>query len=114
MPNSIPPNNHFPPNIEPNTFSLLGVFIGAILVGDMTAAEQNSVGNWFELVGQYILTCAAQQQLIESRSQKQNNKMNSFADSVHKSNQHQDEIEFILQKMQKIEEELQKLKNSNS
>jgi len=124
MPHSEPPNNNFPPNIDPTTFSFSAVLIGTILVGDLNSNEQNSIGNWLMLVGQYIVTNAAQQQLIEGRIEKNNININSkkykqgngpFTTTSNKSNQSQrDEVDFILTEIQKIEQELQNLKkNSN-
>ena len=65
-------NTNFPPNTNPHTFSLIAVAVGFACVGDYNANEQNSIGNWLILVGQYILTHAAQQQLIESRIENNN------------------------------------------
>lgn len=120
MNNSTPPNSNFPPNIDPNTFAFLGAFIGAILASDLSINEQNSVGNWFELVGQYLLTSAAQQQLIQGRIAKNNSQKsmqgNDFFKNSNQSNcSQQDEIDYILQKIKLIEDELRKLKkDSNS
>lgn len=115
MPNNTPPPNGFPPNIEPNTFAFLGVLIGAILAQEMTINEQNSVGNWFELIGQYLLSTAAQAQLIQGRMQNQNNNNQNIKNNCGKNNNEKNpEIDYILAKMKRIEEELQKLKkNSN-
>ncbi len=44
MSSSILPNYSFPPNIDPQTYSLIDVFIGSVLVGDLNANEQNSLG----------------------------------------------------------------------
>lgn len=117
-------NNNFPPNINPQTFSLIGVAVSAVLVGDLNVNEQNSLGNWFELVGQYMLTHAAQQQLIEGRIENSNLNINSkkyksgaggpFTDNeTGKSNQTQrQEVDFLLDRVKKIEEELKRLKSS--
>ncbi|MCM1053623.1 MAG: hypothetical protein NC483_06600 [Ruminococcus sp.] len=112
--------NNFPPNINPQVFSWLAVLIGAACVDDYTALEQNSIGNWLILVGQFILTNAAQQQLIEGRIENHNININSrqhknggsyYTDNS-KSNQNQrDEINFLLNAIQNIEQELNNLKN---
>lgn len=60
---------HFPPNIDPNLFSLSAVAAGIALIGDFTVDELNAIGNWIMLVGQYIETVVAQQALIENRLQ---------------------------------------------
>jgi len=117
--------NLFPPNIDPNTFSLIGVAIAAVLVGDLNVNEQNSIGNWFELVGQYMLTHAAQQQVIEARMENSNININSkkykngtggpYEDNEQgKSNQNQrPEVDFLLEQVEKIQKELQNIKNNN-
>ncbi len=113
-------NTNFPPNLDPHVFSLIAVGVGYACVGDYNANEQNSIGNWLILVGQYILTHAAQQQLIESRIE--NNNMNSnskkaktggspYTDNNHnKSNQNQrNEVEFLLDAVKKMQDELKKM-----
>ena len=67
----------FPPNFDPQTFAFLAVLIGSACVGDYSVNEQNSFGNWLILVGQFVLTTAAQQQLIESRLESNNININS-------------------------------------
>ena len=116
-------NTNFPPNTDPHLFAMLAVTVGFASVGDYNANEQNSIGNWLILVGQYILTHAAQQQLIEARLENNNLNTNSkkhkngtggpFTDNESgKSNQTQrDEVEFLLDAVAKIEKELNNLKN---
>lgn len=62
----------FPPNINPELFTITGIIVGLILEDDYTANELNSIGNWLILVGQIVLTTAAQQQLINNRAQQNN------------------------------------------
>lgn len=75
------------------------------------------------LVGQYILTHAAQQQLIESRIENNNINSNSkkakkggspYTDNEnHRSNQNQrNEVDFLLDALNKMQQELDKLKHS--
>ena len=114
-------NTNFPPNTNPHTFSLIAVAVGFACVGDYNANEQNSIGNWLILVGQYILTHAAQQQLIESRIENNNINSNSkkakkggspYTDNEnHKSNQNQrNEVDFLLDALNKMQQELDKMK----
>ena len=93
-----------------------------MLVDDLNANEQNSLGNWLLLLGQYLATNAAQQQLIESRIENSNININSKKsksgygpyDNTNKSNQNQrPEVEFLLDAVQKISKELEELKNKN-
>lgn len=60
----------FPPNTNPELFSITAIIVGLILEDDFNANELNSIGNWLILVGQITLTTAAQQQLIDGRYQK--------------------------------------------
>lgn len=113
-------NNNFPPNINPTSYNLIAVAIGIFLVGDLNANEQNSLGNWFMLLGQYLATNASQQQLIESRIENNNININSrkakngggvFTTDSNKSNQTQrEEVDFLLDSIQKIYKELENLK----
>lgn len=117
-------NTTFPPNIDPHLFSMLAVAVGFAAVGDYNTNEQNSIGNWLILVGQYILTHAAQQQLIEARIENNNININSkkhkngtggpFTDNeTGKSNQTQrNEVEFLLDALEKMQNELKNQKNN--
>ena len=118
-------NTNFPPNTDPHLFSILAVSVGFACVGDYNANEQNSIGNWLILVGQYILTHAAQQQLIETRLENNNLNTNSqkhkngtggpFTDNEQgKSNQTQrDEVDFLLNAIEGIKRELENIKRNN-
>ena len=118
-------NTNFPSNTDPHLFSILAVSVGFACVEDYNANEQNSIGNWLILVGQYILTHAAQQQLIEARLE--NNNLNTisqkhkngtggpFTDNEQgKSNQTQrDEVDFLLNAIEDIKNELENIKRNN-
>lgn len=113
---------NFPPNFDPGLFTLSAVAVGAVLVDDFNSNEQNSIGNWIIMVGQYILTNAAQQQLIESRIHNNNININSksaknggniFTDGRTKSNFNtRDEIEMLIDAINKINQELNSIKNN--
>ena len=47
----------------------LGTVLGFALTGGLTYAQQNSLGNWLELIGQILDTNAAQGQLLQAREQ---------------------------------------------
>ncbi len=61
--------NQFPPNTNPEIFSISAMVVGLIIEDDFNASELNAIGNWLILVGQITLTTAAQQQLIDNRFQ---------------------------------------------
>lgn len=56
------------PNINSKTFTLSAIIIGYILIDDSTPAEQNSLGNWFMLIGQILCTNSSQQQVINNKN----------------------------------------------
>ena len=47
-------------NLSPFEFTTLGVIFGYLLSLTIPITELNSLGNWFELVGQILLTYSAQ------------------------------------------------------
>ncbi len=55
------------PNIPPKIFSLSAVIVGYILIDDMTANEQNALGNWLMLVAQVLSTNAFYRQVMQER-----------------------------------------------
>lgn len=55
------------PNIPPKLFSLSAVAVGYLLIDDMTANEQNAVGNWLMLVAQVVSTNAFYKQVMQER-----------------------------------------------
>ena len=117
-------NENFPPNTNPHVFTLIAVAVGYACVGDFNANEQNSIGNWIIMVGQYVLTHAAQQQLIESRIEKTNININSkkaksggsvYTDNnENKSNQNQrDEVDMLIEAVKRMQEELENIKKGD-
>lgn len=59
--------------INSSLFTISAFTIGLILCDDLTPAEQNSLGNWFMLVGQALCTNSSQQQVINNKLNKSNN-----------------------------------------
>lgn len=112
-------NTNFPPSANPHLYAMLAVTVGFSCVGDYNANEQNSIGNWLILVGQYILTHAAQQQLIEARLENFNININSrehksggsyYANNSKSSQTQRNEVDFLLEAVKKLQEELEALK----
>ncbi len=58
-------------NANPGPFSLLASLIGIAFANKLNSNQQNSLGNFFESLGQSLLTYAAQQQLLQSKEDKQ-------------------------------------------
>lgn len=59
-------------NIPPDEFALLAAFLGVGIADQLDVNEQNSIGNFIELIGQTILTISAQAQLQQAVKEKQN------------------------------------------
>ena len=55
------------PNIPAKTFSLSAVALGYLLIDDLTANEQNALGNWLMLIAQMLCTNAFYQQVQSER-----------------------------------------------
>ena len=52
-------------SLSPELFVIIGEILGNILAGNIPSNVQGALGNWFELVGQVILTYSAQQQYFQ-------------------------------------------------
>lgn len=86
------------PDIPPKLFSLSAVALGYILIDDLTATEQNALGNWLMLTAQVLCTNAFYKQLQTERQTPNNT-----------------ETIIILEKMfNALKKELDDLKNQNS
>lgn len=76
-------------NIDANTFTISAFLIGYLLLDDLDPAEQNSIGNWFMMIGQVLCTNSAQQQVLNNRNSNNNNPIidgyNSSFNSLKKS-----------------------------
>lgn len=53
-------------DLNPVLFTLIGEIAGIVMSENMPLNVQNAVGNWFELLGQVILTYSAQQQYFQA------------------------------------------------
>ena len=60
------------PNIPPKLFTLSAVALGYLLIDDLTANEQNALGNWLMLTAQVLCTNAFYKQVQAERSTNQN------------------------------------------
>ena len=51
------------PNVSAKTFSLSAIIVGYLLIDDLTANEQNALGNWLMLTAQVLCTNAFYKQV---------------------------------------------------
>ncbi len=61
------------PNIPPKLFTLSAVALGYLLIDDLTANEQNALGNWLMLTVQVLCTNALYKQVEAERRNGPNN-----------------------------------------
>ena len=57
------------PDVPPKVFTFSAVVVGFILLDDMTANEQNALGNWLMLTAQVLCTNAVYKQVQQEREQ---------------------------------------------
>lgn len=94
------------PNISPKAFSFSAVVVGYLLIDDMTANEQNALGNWLMLVAQVISTNAFYKQVMTEREI--NNNINN------QNNSNIDEIIMLEKMIKALKQEIENLKNNTN
>ena len=65
------------PNIPAKAFSFSAIVVGYLLIDDLTANEQNALGNWLMLTAQVLSTNAFYKQVQQERSTNVTNNMNN-------------------------------------
>ena len=55
------------PDISPKAFSFSAIVVGYLLIDDLTANEQNALGNWLMLTAQVLCTNAFYKQVQAER-----------------------------------------------
>ncbi len=117
-------------NINPKYSTSISFILGLVLVNDLTAVEQNMLGNWIILLGQTILTNASSQNLIEAKikggrininSKKVKsiynpiiydmNKIHEIIDKVYP--EHEIDLNMITSSLDELKKEIDKLKKTN-
>ncbi len=58
------------PDVSPKAFSFSAVVVGYLLIDDLTANEQNALGNWLMLTAQVLCTNAFYKQVQQERREK--------------------------------------------
>ena len=56
-----------------NEFSIISSIIGFVISQNLTIDQANSLGNFFELIGQFMITKAAQDQVLQNKQNNRNN-----------------------------------------
>lgn len=91
-------------DINPTTFSLTAVIVGMIATSDMSYPEMNALGNWFVLLGDYLLTYASQQYVIEQKIDRKNN----YKKDLNIKN----DLDYLYDAINKMKDELDKIKRN--
>ncbi len=90
------------PNVSAKTFSISAVIVGYLLIDDLTANEQNALGNWLMLVAQVLCTNAFYRQVQQERMQGYNNS------NIYEENG----IEMLEKMVEALKKEIDDLKNN--
>ena len=89
------------PDVSPKAFSFSAIVVGYLLIDDLTANEQNALGNWLMLTAQVLCTNAFYKQVQAERSGVNTNQNISSEQSIR-----------ILKKMvDALNKEIEKLKS---
>lgn len=105
------------PNIPPKLFSLSAVAVGYILIDDMTANEQNAVGNWLMLVAQVLSTNAfyrsvMQERGLEPRESTESGKVNGTFEAHHDTNDTEQTLVMLEKMIRAMQREIDSIKNN--
>ena len=111
------------PNVPPKLFSLSAVVVGYILIDDMTANEQNAVGNWLMLVAQVLSTNAFYRAVMQERglepsgsTETGRNNADTFSGINYNNNEQMGDKKSTLEMLEKmvtaIQKEIDDLKNN--
>lgn len=70
------------PNIPAKAFSFSAIVVGYLLIDDLTANEQNALGNWLMLTAQVLSTNAFYKQVQQERSTNVTDNMNNSDSNI--------------------------------
>lgn len=91
-------------NINVDVYNISAIAVGYILIDGSTPAIQNSLGNWFMLVGQILCTNAAQQQVLNRNNNTNNADTNAIINS-------DDQIVMMQRVIDALKQEIDNLKS---
>ncbi len=102
---------NFIPNVPPKVFTLSAIAVGYLLIDDLTANEQNALGNWLMLTAQVICTNAFYKQVEQERNPNSQNNNSSNNQSNNTTNE-QAEIEMLKKMVKALNQEIENLKSN--
>lgn len=95
------------PNISPKAFSFSAVVVGYLLIDDLTANEQNALGNWLMLTAQVLCTNAYYKQVQQERGR--DNQTNQTCGNIST----EESIEMLKKMVNALNQEINNLKSNN-
>ncbi len=98
------------PKVPAKVFSGSAVVVGYLLIEDLTANEQNALGNWLMLAAQVLCTNAFYQQVQQERSNAANN-INNNSNTSNSSENIQSEIELLKKVVNALNKEIKDLES---
>lgn len=112
-----------PPSMGPRTFTLSAFIIGFVLIDELTALEQNAIGNWFILLGQVLETSSSQMLVLQERdpnsstnmhaNQNQENTQSNFQKNSRSNLSENEELELLKKTLYKIQKQIDELMKEN-
>ena len=91
------------PNVPAKVFSLSAIVVGYLLIDDLTAKEQNALGNWLMLVAQVISINAFYKEVQLERQETQ---------EVNREPTTEDTIEILEKMISALSKEVEELKEN--
>ncbi len=91
-------------DINPTSFTLSSVIVGMIATSDLSYSELNALGNWLVLLGDYLLTYAAQDYLVNQNIQRSQD----MQDKINNKNN----IDYLYDAINKMKDEIEKIKRN--
>lgn len=88
-------------NVDPYNFTTSAFLIGILLLQELSSEEQDSIGNWLQLVGLTMQTYASQYSTLNSLDSSSNDKSEC-------------NIETLKKAIKKMESELDNISKKNS
>ncbi len=85
--------------INPYEFTFVATIIGSVIAPLLNTPQQNSLGNFFEQLGQTLITIAGQSQVVNQRNQ--NNQQQNNSCNNDEINNLKEQLEILKRKINK-------------
>lgn len=95
------------PNVSPKAFSFSAIVVGYLLIDDLTANEQNALGNWLMLTAQVLCTNAFYKQVQQERGR--DNQTGQVCGNLST----EESIEMLKKVVNALNQEINNLKSNN-